>query len=331
MWYDADWVSSYAAVLQFMGAGLSLLGDTLSAMIAEHIFAFFLAFLLLAAVVVGDTTYNIYYIVQSSGGGEVDPSPSPTVPPSEHVHDYVSVVTQEPTCISPGLKTNTCSICGASYPEKIPASGHTWEVHKTVTTEYDENGEVIQIGYTIWICTACGEQYKDVEGTGPPGGGSGLVPGGDGNNSNNHDNEGSWFGNIVISIGDIIGNIFGGGSGGSSGEGGEDDSGGGILEWLGNKLGELLGAIGDGILGLIQTALGKVLDGLIAIVNMISEKLEAVVNTFLDCLDVLPGIFSGFTDFLTAGFAFLPPEVITVITFGILMMVLVAIIKLFLK
>lgn len=51
MWYDADWVSSYAAVLQFMGAGLSLLGDTLSAMIAEHIFAFFLAFLLLAAVV----------------------------------------------------------------------------------------------------------------------------------------------------------------------------------------------------------------------------------------------------------------------------------------
>lgn len=231
----------------------------------------------------GDTTYNIYYIVQGSGGGEVDPSPSPTVPPSEHVHRYASTVTTEPTCVGAGSKTYTCSECGDTYAEKIPATGHSWTVDRTINTTYDEDGNVLTQGYTIYRCSVCGNEYKDETGSGPP-------------------------------------------------DDGKDDGGGqGFLGWLGEKLGELLGAIGDGILGLIQAALGKILDGLIALVNMISEKLATVVEVFFDCLDVLPSIFSGFTDFLTAGFAFLPPEVITVITFGILMMVLVAIIKLFLK
>lgn len=51
LWYAGDWLSSYAAVLQFIGGVLSVLSDTLAAMIAEHIFAFFLAVLLLTAVV----------------------------------------------------------------------------------------------------------------------------------------------------------------------------------------------------------------------------------------------------------------------------------------
>lgn len=51
MWYAGDWLSSYAAVLHFIGGVLSMFGDTLSVMISEHVFSFLLAFLLLSAVV----------------------------------------------------------------------------------------------------------------------------------------------------------------------------------------------------------------------------------------------------------------------------------------
>lgn len=138
-------------------------------------------------------------------------------------------------------------------------------------------------------------------------------------NSNNSNNSDSWFGDVVINIGDIIGNTLGGLGGGSGGEGGEggEESGGGFFGWLGGKLGELLGAIGGGFLALIQEALGKVLDGLIYIVTMITEKLRTVVDTLLSVLDEIPGIFEGFTSFLEQVFSFFPPEIVTIITFGV--------------
>ena len=112
----------------------------------------------------GDTINNVYYIT-NNGGGTVDPTP--------HVHSYTPSVTQEPTCIAPGLRTFTCS-CGESYTENIPAAGHKWAVKETVSTEYNEDGTVKQEGYTIWKCSVCGEEYRSDNNTGPPsGGGSG--------------------------------------------------------------------------------------------------------------------------------------------------------------
>ncbi len=55
--------------------------------------------------------------------------------PSEH--NYVGVVTTEPTCDSDGVMTYTCTECGDSYTEVIPG-GHAYE-----------NG----------VCTRCGEEY----------------------------------------------------------------------------------------------------------------------------------------------------------------------------
>ncbi|MBE6951305.1 MAG: hypothetical protein E7451_08225 [Ruminococcaceae bacterium] len=52
-------------------------------------------------------------------------------------HNYVGVVTTEPTCESDGVMTYTCTECGDSYTEVIPG-GHTYE-----------NG----------FCTRCGEEY----------------------------------------------------------------------------------------------------------------------------------------------------------------------------
>lgn len=113
----------------------------------------------------GDTVYNVYYIIGDDSGG------------GEHTHRYSSTVTTAPTCTIPGVRTYTCS-CGESYTEAVPATGHTWVVRETVTTQYDENGSMIQEGYTIYKCSVCGEEYKSTSGTAPPDGGGGGSGGG---------------------------------------------------------------------------------------------------------------------------------------------------------
>lgn len=123
--------------------------------------------------------------------------------------------------------------------------------------------------------------------------------------------------------------IPGGGSGGGSGGGG--DSGGGGGSGILDKLGELIGSILNGILTVLDAALGKVLDGLIALVNMVSGKLGEVVTALLSILDELPKMLEGFSGFLGAALSFLPPEITTILTFGILALVLVGVLKLFLK
>lgn len=215
----------------------------------------------------GDTVYNIYYIVDGTGQG---------TDPDVCQHTYTSTVDREATCTIPGQTTYTCSLCGHTYTEAIPAKGHTWTVLQTVTTEYDQEGNLLQQGYTIYQCSVCGEQYKDETGTGPPG------------------------------------------SGDSSGEEGET---------IWDKLGNLIGSVFDGLLGIVEAVIGKVLDALIALVEMISEKLGQVVTLVLGFFDYIPGLFSGFLGFLSAVFPFLPEDIMTLLTFGIAVVVFIGIIK----
>ena len=111
----------------------------------------------------GDTVYNIYYITNDSESET----------PSSCDHDYTAEVTTEATCEAPGLRTYTCSKCQHSYTEKIPATGHSWQVKQSVQTEYDDTGNITQQGYTIYKCSVCGNEYKDEQGAGPPGGNTG--------------------------------------------------------------------------------------------------------------------------------------------------------------
>lgn len=142
----------------------------------------------------GDTVYNVYYIVEGTGG---DPGvqPTPTPGPETCQHSYTSTVDREATCTVPGQMTYTCSLCGHSYTEAIPAKGHTWTVLQTVTTEYDQEGNLLQQGYTIYQCSVCGEQYKDETGTGPPGSGD----------SSGEEGETIWD-----KLGNLIGSVFDG-------------------------------------------------------------------------------------------------------------------------
>lgn len=67
-------------------------------------------------------------------------------------HAYVVTDSKEPTCTEDGYKTYTCSKCGDSYTEIIPALGHKEEVRGAKAATCDE------AGYTgDTYCSVCGE------------------------------------------------------------------------------------------------------------------------------------------------------------------------------
>ena len=202
--------------------------------------------------------------------------PGEDVDQSTCSHVWAETSRTEPTCILPGSIAYTCSKCGASKTESTAKLGHTWEVKTSVQTSYDEEGNIVTEGYTIYKCSLCGEEYKDTEGTGPP-------------------------------------------SSGASDDD-EDEEEQGFLGWLGSKLGQLFGSLGEGIINLLQATLGKVLDGLINLVNMVFEKLAQIVD-----------LFGGFGDALGVLWTWLPPEIVTVLVAGVTIFVFLALLKLFMK
>ena len=219
--------------------------------------------------------------VGNSPDVDTDLQPGRPVQPGEDVDQSTCTHTWEvtggvkSTCTLNGTVEYTCSKCKATKSESIPKLGHTWEVKTSIQTTYDEQGNVVTQGYTIYRCTVCGEEFKDTEGTGPP-------------QSNP-----------------------------STDEGGEKQ---GFLGWLGSKVGELFGAIGDGVIGLLKSALGKVLDGLISLVNMVFDKLKTIVD-----------LFGGFGDALGVLWTWLPPEIVTVLVAAVTVFVFIALLKLFMK
>lgn len=108
-------------------------------------------------------------------------------------------------------------------------------------------------------------------------------------------------------------------SSGSSGSSGEDG--------LFGKLGELLGTAGSGVLDLISSAIGKLLDGAIALLEMAFEKLGRVVEILLSLFDAVPQLFGGYLDMFGAVFAFIPEDIITLLTFGVACVIILGIWK----
>lgn len=139
-----------------------------------------------------------------------DPSTDPPGP--SHVHSYVSTVITEPGCVIPGEAIFTCPVDGDTYIGSVPAVGHDWQVKQQVHTEYDNSGELIQQGYTIYKCSRCGEEYRSDDSvhpsppatpSPPPGSGDGDGGGGDGGLSDYTSNKLSGFSRfweIIISF-----------------------------------------------------------------------------------------------------------------------------------
>ena len=202
--------------------------------------------------------------------------PGEDVDPDTCKHDWKETDRTPATCSAPGSVAYSCSKCKKTKTEALPKLGHTWEVKQTTQTTYDEEGNVLVQGFTIYRCSVCGEEYKDTDGTGPPG--SSDRPG--------------------------------------SGDDGEE----GFLAWLLRKIGELLGAVGSGIIDLLQATLGKILDGLINLVTMAFEKLKQLVD-----------LFGSFGEALGVLWTWLPEEIMLVLVAGVTVFVFIALLKLFLK
>jgi DNA-directed RNA polymerase subunit RPC12/RpoP len=82
-----------------------------------------------------------------SGGFNADGTLN-TDPPAQ-VHNYQLTSSVAPTCTEEGSNTYTCSDCGESYTETVPAEGHNY-------TAEDDGGD------TVYTCTKCGDSYTSL-------------------------------------------------------------------------------------------------------------------------------------------------------------------------
>ena len=69
---------------------------------------------------------------------------------SGHTHSYTSNITTPATCTEDGVRTYTCSDCGDTYTEVIPATGHNfyWEVQNPGNCTTDK--------VEVQVCATCG-------------------------------------------------------------------------------------------------------------------------------------------------------------------------------
>lgn len=126
------------------------------------------------------------------------PDPGEDVDQSTCTHTWEEASRTEPTCVLAGSVAYTCSKCGAKKTESIAKLGHTWEVKTSIPTTYDEEGNVVTQGYTIYKCSVCDEEYKDTDGTGPP-----VVE------SPDDSDGGGWFSELLKKIGEFFGTTIG--------------------------------------------------------------------------------------------------------------------------
>ena len=171
--------------------------------------------------------------------------PGDDVDPDTCKHNWEETKRTDATCTLPGTVTSTCTKCEKTKTETLPKVGHTWEVKQTTQTSYDENGNVLTQGFTIYRCSVCGEEYKDTDGTGPPA--SPSTP----SDPDDPGEEDGWFAKLLQKLGDFLGSTVG-------------------------ALLKLLGSILDGILdGLISLVTG-VLDRLSQLVDLFGSFGEAL-------------------------------------------------------
>lgn len=96
------------------------------------------------------------------------PAPTQEPTPEPHTHEYVETITTQPTCVSEGIKTLSCSSCGSTKTEAIPATGeHNW-VEETTILHHEALGHVEEVqvqtgtsaGYCTYACSACGAEFN---------------------------------------------------------------------------------------------------------------------------------------------------------------------------
>ncbi|MCD8006911.1 MAG: leucine-rich repeat protein [Oscillospiraceae bacterium] len=103
---------------------------------------------------------TVYTATVSFNGETYTAEQTVTIQATGHSWDE-GISTKSATCTEDGEITYTCLVCGETYAEEIPATGHSYEAVVTEPT-------CTASGYTTYICTACGESYTadETEATG---------------------------------------------------------------------------------------------------------------------------------------------------------------------
>ena len=109
---------------------------------------------------------------------------------------------------------------------------------------------------------------------------------------------------------------------GSSGSG-DESGGGGLL----SKFGELLGKLVGGLIGGIKAIIGKLFDLLISLMELVGERLDALVEMITSWFETLPESFGGVVALLSALFALIPDELTVVLLLALAGLVFIGILK----
>ena len=72
----------------------------------------------------------------------------------DHEHQYISEITQQPTCTEKGIKVFTCSLCNDVYYEDIDELGHDYIGRVTELTCTSQ-------GFTTYECSRCDDSYTE--------------------------------------------------------------------------------------------------------------------------------------------------------------------------
>lgn len=233
----------------------------------------------------GGTTNNYYYYLtkeQAEAAGIT--SGSASCPGNDSgVHNWEQTALVAASCRAAGKRTLTCSYCGQTKTESVPATGHSWSVVKSQATEYDDDGNLLHSAYTLYQCDSCGEMYKDSDGSGPP------ATGGSDDDSSN--------------------------------------SGSGTFGKIFEKLGEIFGSIGGGILEAIGGFFLKILDAFASLLDAALQRIDGIVDSISSLFSTLPNLAGGFFDMLGAVFGWLPSECLVLLELTFILLVVAVILR----
>ena len=142
-----------------------------------------------------------YRFTPAGAASDVDPDLQPGRPDdgsgdvTSCQHSWEETGRIDATCDGNGSISYACTKCSLTKSELISAPGHIWSAAGTVQTEYDDAGNVTVQGYTLYKCSVCGTEYKDMDGSGPP-------------SSGTDDKEG-LLSKLFVGLFDLIGTIIG--------------------------------------------------------------------------------------------------------------------------
>ena len=142
--YDGNGLSLYPAKVETAGQNVIELGYGMSTA------SFYVTARAAAASADGKTA--------SANGTSAADGTGTDAATAEHVHEYDDwIVTKEANCVTTGIRSRTCRICGDVQTEVIPKTDHTWD-EGVITKQPTETSN----GSRLYTCTVCKANKSEI-------------------------------------------------------------------------------------------------------------------------------------------------------------------------